>query len=416
MPNLEENLSGQRILLIITGGISAYKSLELIRLLKEQGANISCVLTDSGSKFITQLSVETLIGKPVNNNLFSLTKKNEINHIDLARNVDLVVIAPATADFIAKMAHGLADDLASTLVLATNSQILLAPAMNTQMWNHPATQRNIKIIKQDGINIANPTKGDLACGENGIGRMLDPEEILLTIQKTLQEDKEQQLTGVKVLVTSGPTHEALDPVRYLGNLSSGKQGYAVAAALAERGAKVELVSGPTQEQTPFGVKIHRVQNAREMLAAAEASLPVDVAICTAAVADWRVKRESVNKIKKSGQVQTLELIENPDILASLSQRSTLRPSLVIGFSAETQSNSQKLIKLANQKRSLKGCDWMLANDISSHTGVLGGEMNTVHFITDNNQESWPKSAKTKIATRLAEKIADHISSSALPPA
>jgi phosphopantothenoylcysteine decarboxylase/phosphopantothenate--cysteine ligase len=396
-------LNGRRILLIIGGGIAAYKSLELIRRLQDQGATVRCVLTKAGAEFVTPLSVAALSGDKVYQDLFSLTDESEMGHIRLSREADLVVVAPATADLMAKMASGLASDLATTALLATDKPVLIAPAMNVEMWSHPATQRNLNTLEADGVARIGPAAGDLACGETGPGRMVEPGEIVQAVTERIGGSG--RLAGRKVLVTSGPTREAIDPVRYLSNHSSGKQGHAIAGAIARMGAETVLVTGPTAEPVPAGVTAVPIESARDMLAACEAALPADVAICAAAVSDWRVADQAGQKMKKSPGAgpPALTLVENPDILASLSGRSNDRPALVIGFAAETEN----VIGNATEKRARKGCDWIVANDVGAGTGTFGGNTNTVHLITANGVEDWPTMSKSAVAERLADAIADH---------
>ena len=397
-------LNGKRILLIIAGGIAAYKSLELIRRLKDRGASVRGILTRAGAEFITPLSVSSLTGDKVYQDLFSLTDEAEMGHIQLSRDADLLVVAPATADLIAKIAHGRADDLASTALLATDKPVLIAPAMNVRMWLHAATQRNIAQLKADGVAIVGPNEGDMACGEFGPGRLAEPAEILAAIEVHFAGSS-GALAGLKALVTAGPTHEPIDPVRYIANRSSGKQGYAIAAALRDLGADTTLVSGPTAIAAPANVKLVRVETAHEMFAACEAALPVDVAVCAAAVADWRVDHAANQKLKKTTVgLASLNLIENPDILHALSTHKSARPRLVIGFAAETEN----VIAYAQAKRAKKGCDWIVANDVSPATGIMGGDKNTVHLITASSAEDWPQLAKSEVAARLAERIAAHL--------
>jgi phosphopantothenoylcysteine decarboxylase/phosphopantothenate--cysteine ligase len=395
---------GKRILLIIAGGIAAYKSLELIRRLGDRGVRVRCILTAAGARFVTPLAVASLSGERVYSNLFSLTDEAEMGHIRLSREADLVVVAPATADLIAKMAHGLADDLASTTLLATDKPVLIAPAMNPQMWAHAAARRNVAVLSGDGIRMVGPNPGDMACGETGLGRMAEPDEILAAIEDLLQPP-EQPLQGIRALVTSGPTHEAIDPVRFIANRSSGKQGHAIAAALAAAGADVTLVSGPVHEPDPPGVRIVRVETALQMLEACRAAGAVDVAVCAAAVADWRVAEPSTRKVKRQGEPPALALRENPDILKTLSLAGPTRPRLVIGFAAETDD------VLANARRKLasKGCDWIVANDVSTEQAVFGGVNNEVQLIrSDAEAEAWPQLAKTQVASRLVARIAVHL--------
>ncbi len=390
------------ILLIIAGGIAAYKSLDLIRRLRERGYRVRPVLTDGGSQFVTPLAVSALAESPVYQDIFSLTAENEMGHIRLAREADVVVVAPATADLIAKMTHGLAGDLASTALLATGAPILLAPAMNTHMWQHAATQANIAVLKERGVSTVGPGAGALACGEVGAGRMAEVADILSEIENLLRPQA-KPLAGRHVLVTSGPTHEPIDPVRFIGNRSSGKQGHAIAAALAMLGARVTLVSGPVSLPDPVGVTVVRIETARQMLAACEAALPADAVVCAAAVADWRVVNAGAQKIKKQDGAAppTLMLEPNPDILATLARPGPARPRLVVGFAAETES----LLEHARAKRVRKGCDWIVANDVSEHSNTFGGDANTVHLIDADGSESWPSLDKAVVAARLAERIA-----------
>lgn len=405
---MSDALKNRRILLIIGGGIAAYKSLELIRRLRDQGASVRCVLTAAGAEFVTPLSLGTLSGDKVYSGLFDLTDTATIGHIELSRDADLLVVVPATADLLAKMNAGLAGDLATTLLIATDKPVLVAPAMNVRMWTHRATQRNVEQLMADGIHFVGPNDGDMACGEFGPGRMAEPAEILAAIEAHFSENEfsgNPPLKGRRILVTSGPTHEPIDPVRYLANRSSGKQGHAIATALARMGADVTLVSGPTNLTAPAGVTLKRVETAREMLAACEAALPADVAICAAAVADWRVDIDATQKIKKEAGAATpsLTLVENPDILATISKMEKGRPALVIGFAAETE----KVIEHAIAKRARKGCDWIVANDVSPESGVMGGDLNTVHLISESGQEDWPLLPKQAVAERLARAVAAH---------
>jgi phosphopantothenoylcysteine decarboxylase / phosphopantothenate---cysteine ligase len=393
-----------RILLIIAGGIAAYKALELIRRLRERDYGVRCILTRAGAKFVTPLALASLSGERVFSDLFSLTDEAEIGHIRLSREADLVVVAPATADLVAKMAHGLADDLASTALLATDKPVLIAPAMNPVMWEHPATRRNIAEVQADGVRLIGPNPGDMACGETGLGRMAEPEQIVQAIEDLLATAA-GPLRGMRALVTSGPTVEAIDPVRFIANRSSGKQGHAIAAALVEAGAEVILVSGPVHEPDPPGATVVRVESARQMLEACEAALPVDVAVCAAAVADWRVAETSRDKIKKQpGQAPPkLVLAENPDILKTLSHVAE-RPRLIIGFAAETGD----LAGNARRKLAAKGCDWIVVNDVSREQGTFGGVYNTVQLIrSDAELETWPKLAKVEVAARLVARIVAH---------
>jgi len=393
-------MPSKSVLLVIGGGIAAYKSLELVRRLKERGNAVRAIVTKAGSEFVTPLSVSALTGEKVFQDLFSLMDEAEMGHIQLSRSADLVVVAPATADLMAKLANGLANDLASTALLATDKPVLMAPSMNVRMWNHPATQRNLKTLKNDGVIFVGPNDGEMACGEFGPGRMAEPEEILAAIETVLAKHAAGPLVGFRALVTAGPTHEPLDPVRFLANRSSGKQGYAIADAFARAGAETVLVSGPTEIAPPYRVKLVRVETAREMLAACEAVLPVDIAVCTAAVADWRPEIAANNKIKKSDDVPTVKLTANPDILSVLAN-GPRRPALVVGFAAETEN----VIAHAAAKRLKKGCDWIVANDVGL-AGVMGGDHNTVHLITAGGTESWPELDKTEVGVRLVARIAD----------
>ncbi len=394
-------LHGKRILLIISGGIAAYKSLELVRRLRERGAAVRCVVTRGGAQFITPLSLAALSEDKVYTELFSLTDEAEMGHIQLSRDADLLLVAPATADLLAKMTHGQADDLASTVLLATDKDVMVAPAMNMRMWEHPATQDNLRTLQARGVRVVGPEEGDMACGEYGLGRLAEPDDIAAAVSDFFQTSA--PLSGRHALVTSGPTHEPIDPVRYIANRSSGRQGHAIAAALARRGATTTLVSGPTNLPDPPGVNVVRVESARDMLAACEAALPVDVAICAAAVADWRVARAANEKLKKNGGgPPKLEMAENPDILASLAAPANTRPGLVIGFAAETEL----VIENARAKREHKGCDWILANDVSPKTGTFGGEENTIHLVSAEGVEDWPRMSKTAVANRLADRVAE----------
>jgi phosphopantothenoylcysteine decarboxylase/phosphopantothenate--cysteine ligase len=399
-----ETVDGQRILLIIAGGIAAYKSLELIRRLSERGVRVRCILTAAGAQFITPLAVASLSGERAFSDLFSLTDEAEMGHIRLSREADLVVVAPATADLIAKMTHGLADDLASTTLLATDKPVLIAPAMNPQMWGHAATRRNIATLSGDGVQLVGPNPGDMACGETGVGRMAEPDQIVAAIEALLRP-AERPLQGFRALVTSGPTYEVIDPVRFIANRSSGKQGPAIAAALASAGAEVTLVSGPVHEPDPSGVHVVRVESALEMLQACQTARPVDVAVCAAAVADWRVAEPRTRKVKRRGGPPTLALCENPDILKTLSSAGPIRPALVIGFAAETDDVQAN----ARRKLATKGCDWIVANDVSKEQDVFGGVNNTVQLIrSDADPETWPKLAKTEVALRLVARIVAHL--------
>jgi phosphopantothenoylcysteine decarboxylase/phosphopantothenate--cysteine ligase len=397
-------LSGKRILLVIAGGIAAYKVLKVVRRLRDRGAAVRCILTRAGAEFVTPLSVSALSGEKAYQDLFSLTDEADIGHIRLARDCDLVVVAPATADLMAKMAVGLADDLASSVLLATDRPVLIAPAMNPHMWRNPATQANLATLTARGIRRIGPNAGAMAeRGEAGEGRMSEPAEILAAIEARLAGG--EPLSGMKAIVTSGPTHEPIDPVRYIANRSSGKQGHAIAAALAEAGAAVTLISGPSREPDPPGARVVHVETAREMLAAATAALPADIAVCAAAVADWRVASAASEKLKKtSGGPPSLVLAENPDILMTLSASGSKRPRLVVGFAAETE----RVIEQAAAKRLKKGCDWIVANDVSPASGVFGGDANLVHVIDAAGVESWPRASKSEVAERLVRRIGDHL--------
>jgi phosphopantothenoylcysteine decarboxylase/phosphopantothenate--cysteine ligase len=416
------SLSGKRVLLVIGGGIAAYKSLDLVRRLRERGARVRAAMTPAAGHFVTPLSVASLTGDTLHTELFSLTDEAAMGHIELSRDADLVVVAPATADLLGKMANGLADDLASTLLLATDKRVLVAPAMNLRMWLHPAVQRNCATLRRDGVLFVGPNDGDMACGEYGPGRMAEPLEIVAAIANALESDTSValppgigrsapapspamgSLAGRHVIVTSGPTHEAIDPVRYLANRSSGKQGHAIAAAAAAAGAKVTLVSGPVALAAPAGVDVVPVESARDMLAAVETALPADVFVAAAAVADWRPAKVEAQKIKKGmGALgsPSLPLVENPDILATIAHRPAGRPALVIGFAAETE----RVIEHAKVKLAKKGCDVIVANDVSAAEGVMGGDMNTVHLVTAEDVRSWPKLGKDEVARRLVAEIA-----------
>ncbi|SLN66783.1 Coenzyme A biosynthesis bifunctional protein CoaBC [Falsiruegeria litorea R37] len=392
-------LASKRILLIIGGGIAAYKSLDLIRRLRERGAEVTAVLTKAAEEFVTPLSVSALAGTKVYRDLFDLTDEAEMGHIQLSRSADLVVVAPATADLMGKMASGLANDLASTLLMATDTPVLLAPAMNVRMWEHAATQRNRATLAADGIAFVGPNDGDMACGEYGPGRMSEPLEIVAAVEAHFADGP---LQGKRILVTSGPTHEPIDPVRYIANRSSGAQGTAVARALASLGAHVVFVTGPADVPPPDGVEVVAVQSAREMADAVQAALPVDAGVFAAAVADWRVASASDRKLKKSKDgLPVLEFAENPDILKTVSRMEQGRPGLVVGFAAETND----VIENATAKRLRKGCDWIVANDVSPATGIMGGAENAVILISDTGAEEWPRMSKSDVATQLAERIA-----------
>jgi len=393
-------LQDKRILLILTGGIAAYKGLDLIRRLRERGAAVTPVLTRAAEQFVTPLSVSALAGEKGYRDLFDLTDEAEMGHIQLSRSADLILVAPATADIIAKMAQGRADDLASTLLLATDTPVMIAPAMNVRMWDHAATRRNLAQIRADGVAVIGPNKGDMACGEFGPGRMSEPLEIVAAVEAHFGP---RPLAGKRVLVTSGPTHEPIDPVRYIANRSSGAQGAALGRALADLGAEVVFVTGPADVPAPAGVDVIAVQTAQEMKDAVEAALPVDAAVFAAAVADWRVASASGRKLKKvAGKMPTLAFAENPDILAHVAQMETGRPGLVVGFAAETND----VVENATAKRQRKGCDWIVANDVSPETGIMGGSENAVILISDGGAEPWPRMSKRDVAVQLAQRIAD----------
>ena len=396
-------LAGNNILLIISGGIAAYKSLDLIRRMRERGASVTPVMTQAACEFVTPLSVSALAGVQVYQDLFDLTAESDMGHIQLSRSADLVVVAPATADLIAKMANGLANDLASTLLLATDTPVLIAPAMNVRMWDHPATQRNLAQLVADGVHIVGPNPGDMACGEYGPGRMSEPLEIIDAIAAHFAP---RPLEGHKVLVTSGPTHEPIDPVRYIANRSSGAQGTAIAAALRDLGADVRFVTGPADVPPPNGVHVIQVESAHNMFDAVKANLDVSCAIFAAAVADWRVENASGSKIKKqNGSLPELSLTENPDILAHVAQLGTdARPPLVIGFAAETDD----VIENATDKRARKGCDWIVANDVSPETEIMGGSENQVILVTQQGADQWPRLSKGDVAAKLAGRIMEQI--------
>ena len=393
-------LSGKRILLIIGGGIAAYKCLDLIRRLRERGAMVTPVMTRAAVEFVTPLSVSALAGEKVYTDLFDLTDEAEMGHIQLSRVADMVLVAPATADLMAKMAQGMAGDLATTLLLATDTPVMIAPAMNVRMWEHPATQRNLAVLRGDGVSVVGPNDGDMACGEFGPGRMAEPLEIVDALLRALADGP---LRGKRIVVTSGPTHEPIDPVRYIANRSSGAQGAAIAVALRTLGAEVVFVTGPADVSPPDGVEVVPVETAREMRAAVLAALPADVAVFAAAVADWRVVGASDSKIKKvAGALPVLKFEENPDILAEVSKLTEDRPRLVVGFAAETND----VIENATAKRVRKGCDWIVANDVSPATGIMGGTENAVTLISDAGAETWPRMGKDAVARQLAARIAD----------
>jgi phosphopantothenoylcysteine decarboxylase/phosphopantothenate--cysteine ligase len=401
-------MTEKRVLLIIAGGIAAYKALELIRLLRRQGRGVTCVLTDNGGQFVTPLSLQALSESKVYSDLFSLTDESEMGHIQLSRAADLLVVAPATANILAKMAAGLADDLASTVLLATDKPVLVAPAMNVRMWLHPATQANMATLAQRGVHVVQPNEGPMACNEFGPGRLAEPPEILQAIEKILAPAPGlltgRPLTGRHALVTSGPTHEPIDPVRYIANRSSGRQGHAIATALADLGARVTLVCGPVTVPDPPGVTVRHIESAQQMLDACRSALPADIAVFAAAVADWRVEQTSTGKIKKQpgAAPPSLTLVPNPDILATIAAAGPDRPLLVVGFAAETDD----LMENAQAKLRRKNADWIVANDVSPETGIMGGAENAVHIVSAAGIETWPRLAKDDVARRLARRIAE----------
>jgi len=401
-------LDGKKILLIISGGIAAYKCLELIRLIKKAGGSVQVILTRSGEEFVTPLSVASLSGEMVFTDLFDLTDETEMGHIELSRSADLLVVAPASADIIARMANGVASDLATTALLATDKKVLIAPAMNVRMWQHAATRRNISTLQQDGILLVGPNEGDMACGEFGPGRMAEPDETLGAITSVLGDQSAGPLgagplDGKTVLITAGPTHEPIDPVRYIANRSSGKQGYALAKAAYDLGARVILVSGPVSLAIPEGVEMLPVETGQDMLAASLDELPVDIAICAAAVADWRVAKPAGEKMKKqdSSDVPNLDLTQNPDILATIAKHKTARPAIVVGFAAETQN----VVANAKTKLAAKNCDMIVANNVGAGSDVMGGAMNTVHIVTREAVQDWPQMPKQQVAEKLMADLA-----------
>ena len=398
----------QRVLLILSGGIAAYKCLELIRLLRRAGVAVRCVMTKASEEFVTPLSVSALSEDKVYTDLFSLTDEAEMGHIELSRSADLLVVAPASADILARMTAGIANDIATTVLLATDKPVMAAPAMNVRMWHHPATQANLNTLRERGVTLIGPVEGDMACGEYGLGRMVEAQVLADTVLDRLKRLRNAEdnievngLAGKSALVTSGPTHEPIDPVRYIANRSSGRQGHAIAKALADAGARVTLVSGPTRLPDPDGLETIHIESAEEMLAACQASLPVDIAVCAAAVADWRVAGQAEQKLKKdAGGLPALTLAENPDILATLSKAGNTRPALVVGFAAETEN----VIDNAVAKRSRKGCDWILANDVSVGTDTFGGDRNRIHAVSEDGVESWPEMSKDDVAAELTHRI------------
>ena len=401
------------VLLVVTGSIAAFKAPELIRMLRAAGIAVRCVLTKGGAEFVTPLTLQALSGERVHTDLFSLTAEQEMGHIALSRSADLVLVCPASADFLAKMAHGLADDIASTLLLATDTPVMVAPAMNVRMWEHAATQANVTLLRQRGVQLIAPVDGVMACGESGPGRMAEPADISDTVigffRQKLREGR-APLAGRRALVTAGPTHEPLDPVRYIANRSSGLQGYALAESLADLGADVTLVSGPTQLRNPAGITVIRCETARDMQAAVHALKQQDIAVCTAAVADWRPAAQATQKLKKQSRNDVpppLSLTSNPDILAELSQPSPIRPQLVVGFAAETENVAQ----YAQAKLKRKQCDWIVANNVGANSDVMGGSENEVMLITSQTSDAWPRLSKTEVARKLAVAIADWFSRS-----
>jgi phosphopantothenoylcysteine decarboxylase/phosphopantothenate--cysteine ligase len=406
-----QSVEGRNILLIVGGGIAAYKALDLIRRLRERGAHVRAVLTRAGERFVTPLSVTAISGERALTDLFDPQDEHDIGHIRLSRETDLIVIAPATADLLAKMAHGLADDLASAVLLASDKPVLAAPAMNPRMWAHPATRRNFEQLSADGVTFIGPEYGDMAeRGEAGFGRLAEPQNIVAAIERHFSPAS-RPLGGLSAVVTAGPTHEPIDPVRYIANRSSGRQGYAIAAALAAAGAEVTLVSGPVTLKAPAAVKMVPVETARQMRRAVEDAIPADIAVMAAAVGDWRVDKAEPEKIKKgSGAAPRLALVENPDILAGVSHHQT-RPRLIVGFAAETEN----VVANAVAKLRAKGCDWIVANDVSPETGVMGGERNRVHLVSAAGVEDWPDMTKPEVAARLVARIARHFAQAPAAP-
>lgn len=398
-------LDGKRVLLIVAGGIAAYKTPDLVRRLRERGCQVRCLLTHGGAEFVTALALQSVSEEKVYQNLFSLTDENEMGHIRLSRESDVILVAPATANIMAKMAHGEADDLATTALLASDKPVVIAPAMNHRMWDHPATQENVATLMARGVRVIGPEEGAMACGEFGMGRMSEPLEIVAGLEGFFSENL--PLKGRRALVTSGPTFEALDPVRFIGNRSSGKQGHAIAIALGALGCHITLISGPTQQPDPAGISVVHVESARQMLAACEAALPADIAVCAAAVSDWRARTEHGSKIKKTAgsAPPDLKLMENPDILATLSRTGNKRPGLVVGFAAETDD----VIANAQAKRTRKGCDWIIANDVSAAAGTFNNDSNQVHLISESGVEDWPEMSKLAVGEQLAARIATYFS-------
>jgi len=406
--NPQAVLNAKRILLIVTGGIAAYKTPDLVRQLIKAGARVRCVMSKSAEQFVTPLALASVSGDKVYTDLFSLTDEHEMGHINLSREADVILVAPATANTLAKMAHGLADNLVSTLLLATDKPVLAAPAMNVRMWEHVATRSNVELLKMRGVKMIGPDEGEMACGEWGEGRMAEPEDIVLALSAFFNACA--PLSGYSAVVTSGPTVEAIDPVRYIANRSSGKQGHAIAQALHDLGAHVTLISGPVNLPDPNGVKTVHVESARDMQRAVDDVLPTDIAVCVAAVADWRVDGAASQKLKKDAAssndagAPSFNMIENPDILAGVSRPGANRPRLVVGFAAETEN----VIEHARAKLAKKGCDWICANDVSPDTGTFGGDANTVHLVTRTGVEDWPTQSKLAVAKQLANRISEHI--------
>jgi len=401
-------LNAKRILLIVTGGIAAYKTPDLVRQLTKAGADVQCVLSTAGAEFVTALTLQSLSGNTVYTDLFSLTDENEMGHIELSRQAGVILVAPATANTLAKMAHGLADDLPSTVLLASNKPILVAPAMNVEMWDNAATQDNVKILHQRGVAFIGPDEGALACGEWGQGRMSDVDDIVNAVIHHFEATA--PLKGKHAIVTSGPTYEPIDPVRYIANRSSGKQGHAIAKALRNLGCRVTLVSGPVALADPKGINVISVKSAQDMHQAVQEAGPADIAVCAAAVADWRVESAAAQKLKKQAGETTssLNLVQNTDILQALSQSGPNRPALVVGFAAETEN----VVDNARKKLASKGCDWILANDVSDGTNTFGGDQNTIHLVTRAGVENWPPQSKSDVAQKLAELVVAFFASSA----
>jgi phosphopantothenoylcysteine decarboxylase/phosphopantothenate--cysteine ligase len=404
---MEQSLQGKRVLLIVGGGIAAYRTLDLVRRLRERGAETRAILTKAGSEFVTPLSLATLTANKVFTELFDLNDEAEIGHISLAREADLVLVMPATADLMGKMVHGQANDLATTVLLATTAPVLVAPAMNVRMWEHKATQRNVAQLKEDGCRFVGPQEGDMACGEYGFGRVADTPDIVAAVENVFSEMAKGPLSGRHVLITAGPTHEPIDPVRYIANRSSGKQGYALARAAAALGARVTLVSGPTALNAPDGVNLIQVERATEMLEAVQSALPADIAVMAAAVADWRCAGEADQKMKKQEGQEThsVPLARNPDILATIAQAGPNRPPLVIGFAAETEN----VIENAISKRQKKNADWIVANDVSPATGIMGGDATRIHLVTEAGVEDWQPMGKDEMAEALLRRAAGTLS-------